>query len=94
LSLSHSVSPFLCWVFSFIYMCIHCLGHFSPLPPPSPLPPATPSCVGYFQDMVSWTICLSWPPAMMLLISASQVTRITGVSHQGPFLSCSSGDWT
>jgi hypothetical protein len=31
---------------------------------------------------ISWTICLGWPWVVILLISASQVARITGVSHQ------------
>jgi hypothetical protein len=30
---------------------------------------------------VSWTIYLGWPQAAILLMSASQVARITGVSH-------------
>jgi hypothetical protein len=30
--------------YSFIHMCIHCLGHFSPLPPsPTLFPPSPPS---------------------------------------------------
>jgi hypothetical protein len=28
--------------YSFIHMCIHCLGHFSPLPPFPPSPPFPP----------------------------------------------------
>jgi hypothetical protein len=39
-------------------------------------------CVGNFQDRVSPTICLWWLWTLMLLISASWVVRITGVSHQ------------
>jgi hypothetical protein len=35
----------------------------------------------FFQDTVSWTICLGWLWTMIFLISASQVARITGVSH-------------
>jgi hypothetical protein len=31
--------------YSFIHMCIHCLGHSSPCPPPTPFPP-TPSLPG------------------------------------------------
>jgi hypothetical protein len=31
-----------------------------------------------------WTICLGWPWTMILLMSASQVARIIGVSHQCP----------
>jgi hypothetical protein len=33
---------------------------------------------------VSQTICLGWPRTMILLILASQVTRITGMSHWHP----------
>jgi hypothetical protein len=33
---------------------------------------------------ISWTISPSWPWITILLISASQVTRITGMSHQHP----------
>jgi hypothetical protein len=44
-------------------------------------PPAL-FCVGYFWDGVLLTICLGWPQTIILLISASRVTRITGVSHQ------------
>jgi hypothetical protein len=28
-----------------------------------------------------WTICLGWPQTVILLISASQVAKITGMSH-------------
>jgi hypothetical protein len=37
---------------------------------------------GYFGDGVPPTIWLGWPWTMILPISASQVARITGVSHQ------------
>jgi hypothetical protein len=37
--------------------------------------------VGYFENRVSWTICSGWPWTLILLISASGVARITGVSH-------------
>jgi hypothetical protein len=37
--------------------------------------------MGFFQDMVSWTICLGWVQTVILLISASLVARITGMSH-------------
>jgi hypothetical protein len=33
------------------------------------------------KDRVSQNICLDWPRTMILLISASQVARITGISH-------------
>jgi hypothetical protein len=38
-------------------------------------------CVRYFWDIVSQTICQSWLWSTILLISASWVARITGVSH-------------
>jgi hypothetical protein len=36
------------YFFSFIYMCIQCLGHYSPLPP-YPLPPLSPSLPPLYQ---------------------------------------------
>jgi hypothetical protein len=47
----------------------------------------TPSvlfCAGYFQDRVSQTLCPGWPRTVILLIFASWVARITGVSHWPP----------
>jgi hypothetical protein len=41
-------------------------------------------CDGFFQDRVSWTVCLGWLRTVMLLISASWVARSTSVSHQHP----------
>jgi hypothetical protein len=38
----------------------------------------------YFWGRVSWTICSSWLWTLMLLISASWVARITGVTHRCP----------
>jgi hypothetical protein len=38
-------------------------------------------CVGYFQGRVSQTICPGWSWTVILLISASWVARIIGVSH-------------
>jgi hypothetical protein len=35
----------------------------------------------FFQDRVSQTLCLGWLQMTVLLISASQVARIAGVSH-------------
>jgi hypothetical protein len=35
-------------------------------------------------ERVSQSICLGYPQTAILLISASQVTRITGISHQCP----------
>jgi hypothetical protein len=49
---------------------LYSLGHTS-----------SPFCSGYFGDRVSQTVCLGWPQTMILLISASQVAKITGVSH-------------
>jgi hypothetical protein len=37
-----------------------------------------------FQDRLSQTICPDWLPTMILLISASWLTRITGMSHLCP----------
>jgi hypothetical protein len=54
-----------------------------------PTPCATPSTspFGYFQDGISQAICpLKWLWTLSLLISASQVARIIGVSHQHPAL--------
>jgi hypothetical protein len=42
----------------------------------------SPFCVKYFQDRVSQTVCPAWLRTAILLISASQVARTTGVSHQ------------
>jgi hypothetical protein len=42
---------------------------------------SSPFCSGYFGDGVLWTICPGWPPTIILLISAFQVARITGMSH-------------
>jgi hypothetical protein len=41
-------------------------------------------CSAYFGDGVLGTICLGWPPTSLLPISASQVARITGMSHRCP----------
>jgi hypothetical protein len=38
-------------------------------------------CSGCFGDGISETICLGWRWFAILLISASQVTRITGMNH-------------
>jgi hypothetical protein len=35
-------------------------------------------------DGVSWTILLGWPWTVILLVSASQVVKITGMSHWVP----------
>jgi hypothetical protein len=49
----------------------------------------------FFQDRVSQTICPGWLRTTILLISASCVAKITGVSHQrlaifGEFFCCNS----
>jgi hypothetical protein len=49
---------------------LYCLSHISNL-----------FCCVYFGDGVSWTVWQGWPPAGTLPISASQVARITGMSH-------------
>jgi hypothetical protein len=41
-----------------------------------------------FQDRVSRTICPGWLWTMILLISASWVARIIGMSHQYPANTC------
>jgi hypothetical protein len=51
------------------------LYHLTHTHTPSPL------YSGYFGDRVSQTICLGWPQAMILQISASQLARIIGMSH-------------
>jgi hypothetical protein len=38
------------------------------------------SCAGYFQGRISW-ISMGWPRTAILLISVSQVARITSMSH-------------
>jgi hypothetical protein len=49
-----------------------------------PSPWATPPALflwRIFWDRVSWTICLGWFRTAILLVSASWVARIIGVSH-------------
>jgi hypothetical protein len=41
-------------------------------------------CSGYFGDGVWWTICPDWPHMAILSVSASQIARITDMSHQHP----------
>jgi hypothetical protein len=43
---------------------------------------SSPFCSGYFGDGISRTICLGWPWISILLILASQIARITGVSYR------------
>jgi hypothetical protein len=40
-----------------------------------------PFCSGYFGDGVLQTICSGWPQTVILPILASQVARITGMTH-------------
>jgi hypothetical protein len=42
---------------------------------------SSPFCSGYFGDGISWNICQCWPQTSILPISASQIARITGMSH-------------
>jgi hypothetical protein len=42
---------------------------------------SSPFCSSYFGDGVLRSIFLGWPGTSILPISASQVARITGVSH-------------
>jgi hypothetical protein len=65
-----------------MYVCIYLLQFWGLNSGPSPR--ATPPAL--FCDVLSWekglrTVCPSWPQSMILLISASWVARITGVSH-------------
>jgi hypothetical protein len=51
-----------------------------------------PAFIGW--DRISTTICQGWPQTMTLLIAASQVARITGVSHHaGQVDVLSQHDW-
>jgi hypothetical protein len=45
---------------------------------------SSPFCSDYFGGGVLQTICPDWPQIMILLISASQVAKIMGISHQHP----------
>jgi hypothetical protein len=66
LSVSLSLTLFTCKAGVVLY----CLSHTS-----------SPFCSGYFGDGgVSHTICLGWLQTAILLISASQIARITGLT--------------
>jgi hypothetical protein len=41
----------------------------------------TALCLAIGWDWVSWIFSLGWPQTTILLISASQVAGITGLSH-------------
>jgi hypothetical protein len=43
---------------------------------------SSPFSSGYLEMEVSETICLGWSQALALLVSASQVARITGMNHE------------
>jgi hypothetical protein len=43
-------------------------------------------CSGYFGDGILWTVSPGWPQTAILPISASQIARITGTSHQRFFI--------
>jgi hypothetical protein len=43
---------------------------------------SNPFCSGYFGDGILQTVFPDWPQISILLISASQVDGINGVSHQ------------
>jgi hypothetical protein len=45
---------------------------------------SSPFCSGYFGDGILQTICPGWPQTMILPISASQIARITDMSHRSP----------
>jgi hypothetical protein len=45
-------------------------------------PTFSPFWSGYFGDGILRAICLGWPRIEIVLISASQVASITGMSHQ------------
>jgi hypothetical protein len=51
---------------------------------------SSPFCSGYLGDEIPRTICLGWP-GTVILISASQVARITDVSHQPTLFSLCDG---
>jgi hypothetical protein len=38
----------------------------------------------FFQDRISWTVCLGWLWTAVLLISVSWVARITGMNYWHP----------
>jgi hypothetical protein len=64
-----------------IYIYIYIVVGLNSGPRPWATPPAF-CCEGCFQDRVLWTICPVWLQTEILLISASWVARIIGVSHQ------------
>jgi hypothetical protein len=71
-----------CFLGGFLFCFFHCWG-LNSRPTPWATPPAL-FCVGFFWDRVSQTISPGWLQTSILLISASWVARITGVSHWHP----------
>jgi hypothetical protein len=65
---------------NFLFVCV-ALGF--ELRPTWATPPAL-FCVGFSWVRVSGTICWGWLQTAIILVSASCVNRITGVSHQHP----------
>jgi hypothetical protein len=45
---------------------------------------SSPFCSGCFEDGILRTICLGWPQTLILPMSASQIVKITGMSHKHP----------
>jgi hypothetical protein len=76
--LSNSL-PLYLFIYLFIYFCD--TGAWTQGPSPWATPPAQFFVIGFFWDRVSWTIYPGWLWTVILLISASWVARITGVSH-------------
>jgi hypothetical protein len=67
----------------FSHLCLGQLGLWSYLSFPSGWMTGVyqaPLFIGW--DEISWTFCPDWPWPMILLISLSQVTRITDMSHK------------
>jgi hypothetical protein len=74
--------PFLLWLFlrqgfafchnSFLFMLLAVAEMTGAMPP-------SPAFFCWYE--ISWTFSPGWPQISILLISASQVARITGVSH-------------
>jgi hypothetical protein len=62
--------------FALAKQVLYCLKHTSSV-----------LCFSYFGDGLLWTVCSGWPQAVILLISASHIARITGMSHCGPGVS-------
>jgi hypothetical protein len=84
------------WLFLFFFFLFAVMGLNS-----GPSPWATPPVLflrKVFRDSVSWSIYLSWFWTVILLISASWVAKIIGVSHQRlathlVFFQASGADW-